>query len=98
MRAVSRILPTLTPGKLAWLRQLERDGRGHRPKGNVGRNCMVNGWTDWIVRDRRGGGELLFNQSRALITAGSATNDDFEFTGDEILTDAGRKLLKGAAA
>lgn len=80
-------LPTLTPGKLAWLEKLQREGTASRARGNVGRNCMVNGWTDWACRAPDG--SLVPWRS---LTWEQRQEHDYETVG-EMLTESGLQKL-----
>ncbi|MDH7973716.1 hypothetical protein QH494_16105 [Sphingomonas sp. AR_OL41] len=87
---MNRVLDTLTPGKVAWLEKLERRGIAARGRGPVGRNCMVNGWTEWAVT-MPGGDEV-----RDWFALTPDEREDLATLGiqpEERLTPAGRERL-----
>lgn len=43
-----RLLRQLTPARRAWLSILDRDLLAQRPRGRVGWECMVLGWTSFV--------------------------------------------------
>jgi len=77
----------MTPGKLAFLETLEREIVEDRPRGPVGRNCMVNGWTDWATRGPDG--KLVPWRD---LTRTERNSGDFIQIG-EMLTPKGRRRL-----
>jgi hypothetical protein len=100
-----RILPTITPARLAWLETLEREGVADRPKSPVGFHTMRLGWTEWA----RGDGTETIAESefdrRFPRPAPDAPDADWHARSElyllwphcgEMLTDAGRKILEGA--
>jgi hypothetical protein len=53
LRKPYTLKPELSPGRRAWLEQLEADGPAARGRGPIGYQCMRLGWTQW-ERDAQG--------------------------------------------
>lgn len=81
----------LTPGRLAWLERLEREGWAHRTTGRVAYDCMQAELTDWRYR----AGEEVFTTDQAWVHFGQSYWEHVTFDG-EMLTDAGHEALARA--
>jgi hypothetical protein len=96
-----RISEKVTPSRLAWLRQLEREGTAQCARGQVAFQCRKLGWTQWAQTDGKetiSRAEFLerfpwgAHEDDATSRACIAARDAWEFCG-EMLTDAGRAIL-----
>lgn len=89
----NQIHPRVTPGRRAWLEKLDNDGTAHRPRGNVGCQCMSLGWTEWAYRLLSG--DVL---GTAAMHAQYGPMSDWPYVKDagEQLTDKGRRVLEEA--
>lgn len=85
-----RLLPTLTPARIRWLRKLRAaPGTERTGHGIVAYDCMRLGWTQWRFRDVEG--EYL-SEAEAVERFGQQMWNRVEVAG-EMLTQAGQDLL-----
>lgn len=87
----------LTPGRLAWLERLERDGAASRGRGPVGIGCMRAGWVSWEWRKPDGEtattDDLYATFGQEPGSWQRARDAGWVTTGLERLTEAGRAKL-----
>lgn len=82
----------LTPGRLRWLQQLEREGIATRGCSSVGYDCMQRGWTDWVVTD---GVHLVpWKMLYRAYEPGDPRREEGWTNIGEALTPAGRQILR----
>jgi hypothetical protein len=87
----------LTEARRRWLTKLRDEGPAKRERGRTGYDCMVVGWTDWLVRTKDGELIQLGEAMRRWPDPGERlANTTFLNEGEpsEVITEAGRRALK----